>query len=724
MEVLSPAGDLENFYTAIRSGADAVYFGLNKFNARMKADNISLNNIRDVVSFAHLKGVKVYITLNTLVSDKEMFEVIDMVRKCLDAGVDAFIVQDYGIIGTLKKIFPDIVLHGSTQLGVHNIRGARVAKKLGLSRVVLSREVTLEDIREISENIDIELEVFVQGAMCVCFSGNCYISSIKCGASGNRGECKQLCRLPYTLSCGNKSLDGYTISPRDNCMLNRLSDLAKAGVVSLKIEGRLRRKGYVNIATRVYREAMDEMMSIGKIDRRNEKISSLKKVFSRGEFIEGYFNGNNIIDTHNNNHMGECIGSVISCKKFKDMYRIELDCNCSLHTGDGLKIINNSDIVTLGVGNIEYNGKNVVVYGKNYVANNAKVYRVLDSEFEESVVDHSRYRTIDMNFVASVGSACTLTVSCDGNEYTAVGVVCERAKQRGTSEDVVHAQLSKLGEHKEYFRVGNISCQLGGDVFLPVSELNKLRRDCLSGLIEKILLRPSIICDGDIASIKLKALVGSDISSLAIVGEGFDKNIIKGYDGVIFSPSIYSVGVLDAFYNKIRKVFIGKILLNLPIIALGDDLKIIDEMVDYCSSYDIGIVANNIYALDYIGRGVEILAGSNMNICNKYAIDTLADLGVKDCVASIEKWCNPPAGTFKMCNGKRVLMTFAHCPSKTLSSKDCDLSVCGYCGTMGLSGGGGRYSLRRYKVCGCYWELVDSRVESKESEKSIDDYRE
>ena len=280
-EVLSPAGDIENFKVAIKSGADAVYFGLNKFNARLKADNISLDNLQELVGYAHLKGVKTYVTINTLVSNSELKELVAMVGKCLECGVDAFIVQDYGVISVLKSVYPDIVLHGSTQLGVHNVHGAKVAKSLGLSRVVLSREVTIEDIREIKNSVDIELEVFVQGAMCVCFSGNCYLSSLKFGASGNRGLCKQLCRLPYEMTNGKSKKTGYMLSPRDNCMLDYLQELCDIGVESFKIEGRLRRAGYVATATRVYRQAIDSITGNSKFDK-NQATSDLKKVFSMG----------------------------------------------------------------------------------------------------------------------------------------------------------------------------------------------------------------------------------------------------------------------------------------------------------------------------------------------------------------------------------------------------------------------------------------------------------
>lgn len=726
VEVLSPAGDLENFYTAIRAGADAVYFGLNKFNARMKADNISLENLGDVVSFAHLKGVKVYVTLNTLVTDKEMVEVVSMVGECLDKGVDAFIVQDYGIIGVLKNIYPDIVLHGSTQMGVHNVRGARVAKKLGLSRVVLSREVALDDILEISKNVDIELEVFVQGAMCVCFSGNCYLSSIKCGASGNRGECKQLCRLPYTLSCGNKSKYGYTISPRDNCMLEYLDGLISAGVVSLKIEGRLRRKGYVNIATQIYRDAVDELESKGSIENIPEKTNMLKKVFSRGEFIKGYFDGNDIIDTMHNNHMGELVGKTVSCKKFKDIYRIELLSCVEIHSGDGLKIISNGETITLGVGNIERSSKNYIVYGKNSIESGATVYRVLDSQFENKDIDKSRYIVMDLHFIATHGSPCKLIASANDINVEVSGDIPQIAKQRGLDISTTVEQLAKIGDSKEYLRVGKITCNIDENIFLPLSELNRLRRDVVERLKNEILSRKPC----RVNRVNLESLVDSnesndDSKALAIIDEKYDvKTLLGSYDGIILSPKVYSLGVLDGFLKRIKGVFDGNIFLNMPIIALKDDLKILDSMVELCAKNGIGIIANNIYAFDYENMGVAIWAGSNMNICNKYACSTLKSLGAKECIASIEKWCNPPSGLFKMCEGKRLLMTFAHCPSKTLTGKNCENGECGYLGDLKLKGDGVNYSIRRYRVSRCYFELVDSRVENKLSPKSIDDKRE
>lgn len=209
LELLAPAGDMESFDVAVASGADAVYLGLDNFNARMKAQNFDCDNIAQVVSRAHFYGVKVYVTINTILQNCEFKELIELVKASIDAKVDAFLVQDLGVCKVLKETFDGICLHASTQLGVHNLYGAKVAEKAGFSRVVLSREAKLEDIIEIKNNTNLEIEYFVQGALCIAFSGNCYLSSKEQGASGNRGLCKQMCRLPYRAEVQGKSCDGY-----------------------------------------------------------------------------------------------------------------------------------------------------------------------------------------------------------------------------------------------------------------------------------------------------------------------------------------------------------------------------------------------------------------------------------------------------------------------------------------------------------------------------------
>ena len=726
-EVLSPAGDVENLKIAITSGADAVYFGLNKFNARMKADNISMDNLSEIVKYAHLKGVRTYVTINTLLSDSELRELVDMVGECLLAGVDAFIVQDYGVIGVLKEVYPNIVLHGSTQLGVHNVRGARVAKELGLSRVVLSREVTLEDIREIRENVDIELEVFVQGAMCVCFSGNCYLSSLKFGASGNRGLCKQLCRLGYTLADSKSKSKGYMLSPRDNCMLDYLEDLYEAGVVSLKIEGRLRRGGYVAVATRNYRNAVDSIIYGIPFDKvRAEK--ELKKVFSRGEFISGYFEHKNIIDSRNNAHIGEKIGKVISSTRFKDLYKITISSSVELASGDGLKIIdNNNEVITLGVGNIERIGNNTVVYGKNSAKIDGVVYRVLDSEFENSILDLSKKRLINLSAKVVVGEPLKLTAVCDELiEVSAVGEVVQQAQKAPVTQEKIIDNLSKWD--RDIFEVVSVNFEEFSDnAFLPISAINELRRELVAKVTDSIL--EEYKQDTTRNSLPQLSESVSPVDNMVIVDERADAKKLDEYSKVILAPSVYSVEVVDKFYQKYRNVLAGRFVVSLPIVALTEDLKVLDDIVAWAKANDVYIMANNIYALDYIRDGAKVISSYNMNTTNSYAYSYLKKLGVEEIIFSCEKWCNRVQGAYKLGSGKRVLMTMAHCPYTTLKGSGCERvcgdknSGCSYSGELRLFNENNSYTIRRYRIANCYFELLDEFREDKSTSGVVIDLR-
>lgn len=236
LEVLAPIGSIGSLKAAIYSGADAVYLGLDLFNARIKADNFNKDNIAQWVDYCHLFNVKVYITFNTNIkeSEREIFaQYVDIAAK---ANVDAFIVTDLGCLDILKRY--DVPLHGSTQIGVHNLAGAKVLEELGFTRVVLARETLSSDIRKIKENTNLEIEHFVHGALCVCFSGSCLMSSMMSGDSGNRGRCNQPCRLKYKSSISDKN--AYLLSPKDQCLIDKVQELAELGVDSLKIEGRLK----------------------------------------------------------------------------------------------------------------------------------------------------------------------------------------------------------------------------------------------------------------------------------------------------------------------------------------------------------------------------------------------------------------------------------------------------------------------------------------------------
>lgn len=276
-ELLAPAGSMEAVRAAVQNGAGAVYLGFGTFNARRGAKNFSPEQIREAIAYCRLRGVKTNITVNTLVSDREIPALLRDVRLLLDAGADALIVQDLGAARCIRETFPDAVLHASTQLTIHSLEGARQAKALGFSRVVLSRELPLEEIRRITQESGVETEVFVHGALCMCYSGQCELSAVIGRRSGNRGLCAQPCRLPY----GGKN--SYPMSLKDLCLLPRLQALCEAGVASLKIEGRMKRPEYVAIVTRIYAAVLRENRAPTR-----EEMQTLAKVFSRDGFTQGY----------------------------------------------------------------------------------------------------------------------------------------------------------------------------------------------------------------------------------------------------------------------------------------------------------------------------------------------------------------------------------------------------------------------------------------------------
>ena len=282
LEVLSPAGSSDALVAAVQNGADAVYLGYGSFNARMNAKNFTSEQLRQSVSYCHIRGVKVYLTLNTLVLDRELKAAAQVVLDAKNAGVDAILVQDLGVLQMVRQVAPDMPIHASTQMSVHNLEGVLKAAEMGISRVVLARELSRSQIAAICQASPIELEVFVHGALCMCHSGQCYMSAMIGRRSGNRGQCAQPCRMSYGF---DRSENRYPLSLKDNCLVSYLRDLERMGVACVKIEGRMKRAEYVAITTRIYKDAAQ-----GK-PVTDQQIKTLRKVFSRQGFTDGYYKG-------------------------------------------------------------------------------------------------------------------------------------------------------------------------------------------------------------------------------------------------------------------------------------------------------------------------------------------------------------------------------------------------------------------------------------------------
>lgn len=499
IELLAPAGDLESFYNAINNGADAVYISGNKFGARAYATNFNEEEIKTAIREAHLLGVKVYVTVNTLIKDSEMNEVLSFVNFLYKENVDAILIQDIGLAHILRNIFPDLVLHASTQMNVHSVDEARKLKSWGFKRIVLGRECDIDLIKKIKQEVDIEIEVFAHGALCMSNSGQCYISSFIGKRSGNRGRCGGACRLPYELVKNNEVVGNkaYYLSLKDLYTLNKVEDLIDANVDSLKIEGRLKRKEYVGLVTKSYREAID-----GNIDE-NKRKYQLQEMFNRG-FTSGHiFKDENTNQTNieSPNHIGIRIGKTI--RTFKNTVYIKLDTLPkwdNLELNDSIRIKNDTleDGLTLNKIDIcdeKFNvirraseakkGNIIKIESHINLMPNMEVLKTSTAKLikEFSNID-KRKRSISGKIFKTSDDKLALKLLCDNIEIVETSDMSLEESNNPTMKERIKEQISKI--NNTCFVFEKIENEID-NVFLPIKEINELRRKAIASLEEAIL---------------------------------------------------------------------------------------------------------------------------------------------------------------------------------------------------------------------------------------------
>ena len=384
VELLAPAGNMENLKYAVMAGCDAVYLGLKKFGARAFSSNFSDNEFIEAVNYCHLYGVKVYVTLNTIIYDYEVEDFLKTVDFIHKNNVDAVLIQDLGMLDLVRKTYPNLEVHASTQMHIHNLDGVKVLEKLGIKRAVLARETSIDTIKYIKENSNIELEVFVHGALCVSYSGECLMSKFIGGRSGNRGECAGACRLSYdVVDCNNNILNKnkYPISTKDLNTIYYIDKLIESGVASLKIEGRMKSKEYVYMVVKLYRDTIDNYYKTGKVIVNEEYLLKLKKIFNR-EYTKGFLfniNNNELINSYRPNHMGVNVGKVLN---YKNGYATILLAD-HVSIGSGLRVLskNNKDV---GILVNEFYKKDKLV--KDAYKNDIISIKVHDKVFKDDIV--------------------------------------------------------------------------------------------------------------------------------------------------------------------------------------------------------------------------------------------------------------------------------------------------------------------------------------------------
>lgn len=494
-EILAPAGSKEAMIGAINAGANAIYLAGKRFGARAYANNFDDQTLFDVIAYAHLRGVLVYVAINTLMFDDEIDDLLAYADQLVEHDVDALIVQDLGVMDLFIHRYPHVDIHASTQMNTHSIEQVKWLKEQGVKRVVLARETPLDIIKAIKQEVDIELEVFVHGALCVCYSGNCLMSSMIGGRSGNRGECAQPCRLPYSLYKNQQKITDqtYLLSTKDLMTIEYMDQLVAAGIDSFKIEGRMRKPEYVVETVRSYRQALDATLE-RKVISLQDAIWGMKKVFNR-EYTKGFLLNETPRDLNNDfrpNHMGVPIGEVIHYSEGKVTIRL----TDSLAINDGYRIVGSTDYG---------NSVSRIIKGQELVKKaiagdiikldvaekisiGSTVLKTLDTELEQSLTPYlsENYKLIPLfgRLEAWVGQPLTLCMD-DGIHAICVSSqdIIQKAKQSPILKEQLFDQISKLGHTPYYF--SSLEIETDDQCFMPIKMINDLRRQAIDLLTQR-----------------------------------------------------------------------------------------------------------------------------------------------------------------------------------------------------------------------------------------------
>ncbi len=603
-ELLSPAGSFDSLYAAIAAGADAVYIGGKQFGARAFSKNFTLEEIEKAIEYAHLYDVKLYVAVNTLIYDNEVDEFISYIKKLANLGVDAVIMQDLGMIDLVRKTIPSLEIHVSTQAHIHNLDGVKVLEKLGIKRTVLARETSIDEIRNIKNNSNIDLEVFVAGALCISYSGNCLMSSLIGGRSGNRGMCAGTCRLPYDLvdSKGNiVSKDKYLLSTKDLNTLKYLGELIDLGIESFKIEGRMKSPEYVYVITSLYRKAIDSYLEKGIVDIKDEDIDNLKKVFTRG-FTKGFlFNedNNNLVNTKMPNHNGVEIGKVID---YKNGYtKIKLTDDLSINDGIRVSKTDIGFIVTSIIKdnhNVKkaYKGDIISIKMPSKVLKDSVILKTKDYELtkkiDELIKNNNRKIKIDMEFKASIDDM-SLKLKYRDIQVDLKGVKPSFAINQSITKEDIKKQLSKLGDTP--YIIDNIDICIEDNLFINIKDLNSLRREAIEKLTSIRLAKKEVIYGDyniEVTDYKKEANINYKVSSIEIY------NKLKNY---------HDIYVDDInLYNKIDSIYI---------------LPRVNSKYDRLNKVEVSELGGlNVYK--------NTITGPYMNVVNSYTVAFLHSLGV------------------------------------------------------------------------------------------------
>ena len=490
---------MEALKAAIKAGCDAVYLGGKNFGARAYSSNFTNEEIIEAINYAHLYGIKIYITVNTLIYDNEVEQFLEYIEFLHKNNVDAVIMQDIGMIDLVRKTYPNLEIHASTQMHIHNIEGVKVCEKLGIKRVVLARELSLTKIKEIKEKTTMPLEIFVHGALCISYSGQCLMSSLIGNRSGNRGTCSQCCRMPYDLISNNKKInkDKYLLSTKDLCTIQNLDKIIESGVSSIKIEGRMKRYEYVYEVVSIYRKAIDNYYQKGYIDINNDDIERLYKIFNR-EFTTGYlFDNEYIVNQKRPNHIGIKIGNVIEYKN----KRVYIKLNKDIRRNDGIRIISKKDVGLTLINFYKNNkliekaksGDTIYFYLEDIVYPNDTVVLTTSIEQLDDIKEKLKNnKLININGNIKINKEGIVLNLSDGiNEVSITSDKVEPSKNISIKKEDIYKHISKMGN--TIYNLDKLDIELEDNLFVSIHTLNDIRRNIVDKLNQKRLYKYEFI---------------------------------------------------------------------------------------------------------------------------------------------------------------------------------------------------------------------------------------
>lgn len=606
IEILAPAGSYEGMKAAMNGGCDAVYIGGSRFGARAFAHNLEELDLKKAIDEAHIREKHIYLTVNTLLKDKEAKkELIPFLEPLYVHGIDAVIVQDVGVMHMIHAHFPDLDIHASTQATLNMAEGANLWKPYGVTRVVTPRELTLKEIKNIRQNTDLEIETFVHGALCYCYSGQCLMSSMIGGRSGNRGRCAQPCRMPYDVvtadSKGAKLEGKFLLSPKDINTVSLIPEFIDAGINSFKIEGRMKRPEYAALVSHIYRKYVDFYYEVG-LEEYNEFIKHpefkkdivhLQDIYNRGGFSEGYgkqYHGKSMMSLTRPNHSGTLVGKVVKVEGSHVSIKLEEAINPqdileirgngeNQHEFTVKDAHNKNEEITTNIGRMPFGKKNGAnqrqsAQGKISFGSGDMVYRTKNNQMldqlNESYMKKDNKLAIEGEVIAHVASPLTLTLRRGNQEVTVYHNMVDVAQKQPMTGEKIKTSLEKTGDTLYYF--DQIKLELGDNIFMPVAWLNEIRRDGISALEDAVKVSYRR---------RVGQLIDYDQQIMKSMDEGENLHGIADHKGRHPMKVIVSVQNMDQLEEAIQRIEVTSIYMNYESITTElDEIIMMSKMVE------------------------------------------------------------------------------------------------------------------------------------------------